>query len=147
MKKKVSIAVLVGVAVVALVFAFTHGFVRGDGRIWTGADLFTARVERVTVRDAQFFEGGDDTVNSVVQAFVMQQLLGGPGGLCDTGVTCEGRVVIKAGTHVRIIRSIQLKNNAIDETLDLIEASNGTGWITDRAFLARGVQPGSNSPT
>jgi hypothetical protein len=60
--------------------------------------------------------------------------LGGRGGLCDSGITCEGRVILRAGTRVRVLRSIHLQNNAINETLDLVQASDRTGWITDKAL-------------
>jgi hypothetical protein len=128
------LAVLLVVLLASGYLAFNHVFVSSSGRIWTPSDLFATAVERILLRDAQFFEGGEDTVNSVVQAFVMQELLGGPGGLCDGGITCEGRVVIRTGTRVRILRSIHLQNNAINATLDLVQVGDRTGWITDKAL-------------
>jgi hypothetical protein len=127
------LSILAIVLLAGAFLAFNHVFVSQRGRIWTPSDLFASTVERVLTRDAQFFEGGEDTVNSVIQAFVMQELWVGRGGLCNSGITCEGRVILRAGTGVRFLRSIHLQNNAINETLDLVQASNRTGWITDRA--------------
>jgi hypothetical protein len=134
-KRRIAVlAILLVVLLAGVYLAFNHVFVSNSGRIWTPSDLFATAVERALLRDAQFFEGGEDTVNSVVQAFVMQELLGGPGGLCDAGITCEGRVVLRAGTRVRVLRSIHLQNNAINETLDLVQAGDRRGWITDKAL-------------
>jgi hypothetical protein len=134
MSKKTVILASIVSAIVLGVVLFNHVFILDNGKIWTPSDLFASTPQRITVRDAQFFEGGEDTVNSVLEALVMDQLLGGSGGLCDRGVTCEGRVVMKAGTKVNVLRAVQLKSNMLDETFDLVETGHQKGWITERAF-------------
>jgi hypothetical protein len=72
-----------------------------------GLDLPFMGRQATVMHDTTFYPGSD--VNVVFSALVANQLLGDVGGLCDQGITCEGRQIIKAGTHVRVVKEIRMQ--------------------------------------
>ena len=87
---------------------------------------FMGRQEVVT-HDTTFYAGAD--LQSVMAALVASRLFGDVGGLCDRGVTCEGRQIIKAGTHVRVLKKVTMQNTSLNVTFAHVQLGDAEGWI------------------
>jgi zinc-ribbon domain len=96
-----------------------------------GLDLPFMGRQGVVTHDTTFYPGAD--VNAVVSALIANQLLGDVGGLCDQGITCEGRQIIKAGTHVRVVKEITMQNGRLNVTFAQVLVGTTEGWVASNA--------------
>ena len=123
--KKTAILFLVVVAAVVLCGAWLY-FGGGLASL-IGMDLpFTGR-QTVIVHNATFYPGKD--IQAVVGALIQNQLMGDVGGLCDQGITCEGRQIIKAGTHVVLYKKATMQNGQLNVTFAQIKVGEIEGWV------------------
>jgi hypothetical protein len=97
-----------------------------------GLDLSFMGRQGVVTRDTTFYPGDD--LQAVVTALVGNQLLGDVGGLCDQGITCEGRQIIKAGTSVRVVKEITMQNARLNVTFAHIRVGTTEGWVAATAI-------------
>lgn len=78
--------------------------------------------------------GSDSDIQDATFALIQRELMGDVGGLCDNGITCQGRVVLRAGTAVTVSKSITLKNNQLDESFSKVKFETQTGWVASSAI-------------
>jgi hypothetical protein len=125
---KIIVGVVAFVAVLFIVWAYLGGPLPASV---VGLDLpFMGRQSMVT-QDTTFYPGGD--IQAVVMALVGNQLFGDVGGLCDQGITCQGRQIIKAGTQVRVIKEITLRNDRLNVTFAHKKVLDSEGWVAANA--------------
>jgi uncharacterized OB-fold protein len=97
-----------------------------------GLDLPFMGRQSVVTHDTTFYPGAD--IHAVIGALVANQLLGDVGELCDQGITCEGRQIIKAGTRLRVVKEIALQNDRLNITFAHVKLGGSEGWVVANAI-------------